>query len=232
MSQKSVPAPAATAPELPGSLKLAADKVGAAVTARRHVEDVLTVALKSLEAALCGKAEVRAALAEAETAAALANTEVDRALQRRHIVSRDAIEICEVRVQGLQDKRADALRAENEARIELSRQFIAWKREQHAAIRAGLEAAIKVLVGDVRLAYAAAVAVGDNRTISCIANMQVSVPGDQHNLCNPQRLSWKNDPAAIEAHARLASVCAAVAAMLGELAEAATAVTVEQVDAA
>ena len=84
----------------------------------------------------------------------------------------------------------------------------------------------------MRLAYAAAVAVGDNRTISCIANLQVSAPGDRRNLCNPQRLNWKNDPAAAEVHGKLSDVCAAITPVLGELAEAATAVTVEQVDAA
>lgn len=233
MFQKNIPAPAVIVPEFPGPLKLAADNVDAAVKVRRHVEGVLTAALGSLDEAHRDGAEVRAGLAEAETMAALDSTEGDRALRRRHTASRDAIEICEVRVQGLQNKRAHALRAENEARVELSRQFTAWKREQHAAIRAGLAAAINTLVNEVRLAYAAAVATGDIRTISCIANLQVALPGDQRNLCNPQRLNWKNDPAAAEVHGKLSGVCAAITPVLGELAEAqalAPAVTVEPID--
>lgn len=219
MFQKTVPAPAVIVPELPGSLKAAADRVDAAVKARHHIEAVLATAIGSLEEARREGAEVRSGLAEAETKAALDNSEVDRALRRRHTASRDAIEIGEVRVQGLQDKRGEALRAENEARIELSRQFTAWRREQYAAIRDDVEHAVGRFVGEVRRIYAAAVAVGDTRTISSVGHMQVSLPGDQRNACNPQRLDWKNDPAAVEAHGKLARVCAAVTPMLGELAD-------------
>jgi hypothetical protein len=232
MFQKNVPAPAAIVPELPGPLQAAADRVDAAVKTRRHVEDVLTAALGAQEEAQRESSGVRAGLAAAETAAALDNTEVDRALRRRHTASREGIEICDVRVQGLQDKRAEALRAENDARMELSRQFTGWRREQHTAIRASLEAAINVFVVEVRRACAAAIAVGDNRTLSCVANMQVSLPGEQRNLCNRQRLNWKSHPDAAKIHQELSRVCSAVAPMLGELAEVATVASEEEVDAA
>ena len=60
-----------------------------------------------------------------------------------------------------------------------------------------------MFVGDARRAYAATIAVGDHRTISCIGNMQVSAPGDQRNVCNRQRLNWKNVPDAAEVHKEL-----------------------------
>ncbi|MFB3826479.1 MAG: hypothetical protein ACE15B_06900 [Bryobacteraceae bacterium] len=218
--KKNAPIPIASATVLSEPLQAAADRVDEKVNERRHVDEVIAATEKALNEARQEAADVRGQMAQAESAAALGGGEGDRALRRRHATCRDAVEVIEARLEGLHQKRLEALQAENRAHRDLAREYDAWRREQCSVIRADMEQAVRRCVAELTRLYAAATAVGDSRTTGTIGNMQVYLPGEQRNLCNRQRLNWKSDPAAMEVYTKLSNVRAAIIPKLAELADA------------
>ena len=155
---------------------------------------------------------------------------MDSGGRKAHLAARDAVEFAQARVTGLESRLTQSAAALNEAKRVLAGEWTAWKTHQAEAVLERYEQAIDLFIREMKVVKAAAAVLGHaGRLDSVLRGLALPDPRRPFmDRATPARLKdWPELPAARDVNNRLADVAARVVPLIGDLAEAPVAETME-----